>query len=138
MRRYYASPDDYLLWDKIDPYVKLPVETKTARMIALVSNTTAAGAEIVTAALQDHKRATIVGTTTFGKGTVEEIRPLRGGVALKITTGTLYRPNGSALESNGVTSDTIVQDASDVTLGFILEPKPDLGLAEALRLLRMQ
>jgi carboxyl-terminal processing protease len=136
--RLYASPEYYVRSGQKDPYTRLPAEAKTARMVVLVSKTTAAGAEAVAGALQDHKRATIVGTNTFGKGFVETILPLEGGGALKITTASMHRPSGNALESAGVTPDVIVAEAPGVLPELTAEPNPDLGLEEAVRILRAQ
>lgn len=136
--RLYASPEYYVRSGQKDPYTGLPAEAKTARMVVLVSKTTAAGAEAVAGALQDHKRATIVGTNTFGKGFVETILALEGGGALKITTASMHRPSGNALEGAGVTPDVMVQEAPGVLPEQTAEPNPDLGLEEAVRILRAQ
>ncbi|HEY5261465.1 MAG TPA: S41 family peptidase [Solirubrobacteraceae bacterium] len=71
-------------------------------MVALVDHDTASASEIVTAALQDHHRATVVGTHTYGKGVFQELEPLSGGAAIKITVGEYYTPNGRNLGGGGV------------------------------------
>jgi carboxyl-terminal processing protease len=88
-----------------------PSETLTAEgdaikppfpMVVLVDANTASAAEIVTAALQDHHRATVVGTHTFGKGVFQEEEPLSNGGALDITVGEYFTPNGRNLGGGGV------------------------------------
>ena len=80
-------------------------QRKTSRQIpvvVLVDSNTASAAEIVTAALQDHRRATVVGTHTFGKGVFQEEEPLSNGGALDITVGEYFTPNGRNLGGGGV------------------------------------
>lgn len=71
-------------------------------MVVLVDRDTASASEIVTAALQDHGRATVVGTHTYGKGVFQELEPLSGGGAIKITVGEYFTPNGRNLGGGGV------------------------------------
>ena len=71
-------------------------------MVVLVDHNTASSSEIVTAALQDHRRATVVGTHTFGKGVFQEEEPLSNGGALDITVGEYFTPNGRNLGGGGV------------------------------------
>ena len=71
-------------------------------MVVLVDANTASAAEIVTGALQDHRRATVVGTHTFGKGVFQEEEPLSNGGALDITVGEYFTPNGRNLGGGGV------------------------------------
>jgi carboxyl-terminal processing protease len=71
-------------------------------MVVLVDSNTASAAEIVTAALQDHRRATVVGTHTFGKGVFQEEEPLSNGGVLDITVGEYFTPNGRNLGGGGV------------------------------------
>jgi carboxyl-terminal processing protease len=71
-------------------------------MVVLVDHDTASASEIVTAALQDHHRATVVGTHTYGKGVFQELEPLASGGAIKITVGEYYTPNGRNLGGSGV------------------------------------
>ena len=74
----------------------------TIPMVVLVDHNTASSSEIVTAALQDHSRATVVGTHTFGKGVFQEEEPLSNGGALDITVGEYFTPNGRNLGGGGV------------------------------------
>lgn len=79
-------------------------------LVVLIDGGTASGAECIAAALQDHKRARIVGTTSFGTGMVQTVIPLSGGKdgTLKLTTGRLTRPNGEMIDGAGVTPDVRV------------------------------
>ena len=93
-------------------------------MVVLVDSNTASSAEIVTAALQDHRRATIVGTHTFGKGVFQEEQPLSNGGALDITVGEYFTPNGRNLggggikQGAGVTPEVLVSHGIDTIHGL--------------------
>lgn len=77
-------------------------------IICLVNQGSASASEIVAGALQDHKRAVIMGTQTFGKGSVQTIIPLRGNGALRLTTARYYTPNGRAIQAKGIVPDLVV------------------------------
>jgi carboxyl-terminal processing protease len=77
-------------------------------VICLVNNGSASASEIVAGALQDHKRAMILGTTTFGKGSVQTIIPLEDKGALRLTTARYYTPNGRAIQAKGIEPDLTV------------------------------
>lgn len=93
-------------------------------VVVLVDHDTASASEIVTAALQDHHRATVVGTHTYGKGVFQELEPLSGGGAIKITVGEYYTPNGRNLggsgvkEGAGVTPEVLVSKGVDAEHGL--------------------
>src|SRR6202008_684865 len=75
-------------------------------LIVLINGGTASAAEIVSGALQDHKRATIVGTQSFGKGSVQTIIPLgQGNGALRLTTARYFTPSGRSIQARGITPD---------------------------------
>jgi carboxyl-terminal processing protease len=81
----------------------------TCPMIVLVNEGTASAAEIVSGALQDNGRAVILGTQTFGKGSVQTVIPLEDGAALKLTTAKYYTPNGRSIQAEGITPDIVVK-----------------------------
>nr|VFK29876.1 MAG: carboxyl-terminal processing protease [Candidatus Kentron sp. MB]VFK33901.1 MAG: carboxyl-terminal processing protease [Candidatus Kentron sp. MB]VFK76504.1 MAG: carboxyl-terminal processing protease [Candidatus Kentron sp. MB] len=79
-------------------------------MVVLVNGGSASASEIVAGALQDHKRALIVGDKTFGKGSVQTILPMRNGDALKITTARYFTPSGASIQATGISPDIMFQD----------------------------
>ena len=78
-------------------------------IVILVNEGTASAAEIVAGALQDHKRAVILGVKTFGKGSVQTVMPLRNGAALRLTTALYYTPNGRSIQAKGIEPDIVVE-----------------------------
>ncbi len=82
-----------------------------APMVVLVNGGSASASEIVAGALQDHKRAVIMGTKTFGKGSVQTILPMSNGSALKLTTARYYTPNGRSIQATGIIPDVITEEA---------------------------
>jgi carboxyl-terminal processing protease len=81
----------------------------TCPMVVLVNEGTASAAEIVSGALQDNGRALIMGTQTFGKGSVQTVIPLEEGAALKLTTAKYYTPKGRSIQAEGITPDIVVK-----------------------------
>jgi len=79
-------------------------------LVVLVNGGSASAAEIVAGALQDHKRAIIMGTQTFGKGSVQTILPMSNGAALKITTARYYTPSGRSIQAEGITPDIALEN----------------------------
>jgi carboxyl-terminal processing protease len=85
--------------------------TGGAPMVVLVNGGSASASEIVAGALQDQKRAVIMGTKTFGKGSVQTILPMTGGAALKITTARYYTPSGRSIQATGIVPDVVTEEA---------------------------
>ena len=111
--RLTASPEHYVRGhgDKASDYIKnLPPEIKTVPMVVLVNSGSASASEIVAGALQDHKRAVIMGTQTFGKGSVQTILPLGNNTAIKLTTARYYTPGGRSIQATGIVPDIVVED----------------------------
>ena len=106
-----------------------------AEMIILVNNGSASASEIVAGALQDHGRALIVGTETFGKGLVQTVMPLSKGRAIKLTTSRYYTPSGDSIHETGITPDIYVDDTPgfpDLSLTSEVDREKDTQLLEAL------
>jgi len=109
--RLNASPSDYLRGTGKSDYLKnLPAIFKTVPMVVLINGGSASASEIVAGALQDHKRAVIMGTQSFGKGSVQTILPLGNNTAIKLTTARYYTPNGRSIQATGIVPDIIVED----------------------------
>jgi carboxyl-terminal processing protease len=77
-------------------------------MIVLINGGSASASEIVAGALQDHKRAIVMGKQSFGKGSVQSIIPMRGNAALKLTTARYYTPSGRSIQAKGIVPDIVV------------------------------
>jgi len=78
-------------------------------IVVMVNEGSASAAEIVAGALQDHKRAVVVGVKTFGKGSVQTVMPLRNGAALRLTTAIYYTPSGRSIQAKGIDPDIVVE-----------------------------
>ena len=110
-------------------------------VVVLVNGGSASAAEIVAGALQDHDRALIIGTTTFGKGLVQTVMPLSGGRAIKLTTSHYYTPSGESIHETGIAPDIVVQGSRDYpgrSASATADRERDAQLIEALEQLRTQ
>ena len=113
--KFFASPEDYVRSSKDDYIKNLPPEALKVPMIVLINGGSASASEIVAGALQDHKRAIILGTSSFGKGSVQTVIPLPGGAAIKMTTSRYFTPSGNSIQAKGIAPDILVEENSNGT-----------------------
>jgi carboxyl-terminal processing protease len=123
-QKYLANPSDYARGES-DYLRGLPGWVKTVPMVVLVNVGSASASEIVAGALQDHKRATIMGNRTFGKGSVQVILPISDTTAIKLTTSRYFTPNGRSIQATGISPDIVVADTAEGDL-FKLPREADL------------
>jgi carboxyl-terminal processing protease len=118
---YRAAPEYYQRRSGSDPLRRLPAAIKNVPLVVLVNEGSASASEIVAGALQDHKRATILGSQTFGKGSVQTVRcldprfrnddcPTTG---LKLTTARYYTPSGKSIQAKGIVPDVLVDESEE-------------------------
>jgi carboxyl-terminal processing protease len=114
---FKAAPDFYLRRGGTDTVGTLASKTqnfyKKVPMVVLVNEGSASASEIVAGALQDHKRAVLMGSQTFGKGSVQTIRQLGADTALKITTARYYTPSGRSIQAKGIVPELLVDDTAE-------------------------
>jgi carboxyl-terminal processing protease len=110
-------------------------------VMVLVNGGSASASEIVAGALQDHDRALIIGTTTFGKGLVQTVIPLSRGRAIKLTTSHYYTPSGDSIHEIGIVPDIVVEGSSEypgLSATATVDREHDAQLIEALEQIRNQ
>jgi carboxyl-terminal processing protease len=110
---YKASPEFYQRRGSGDPLRRLPAALKTVPLVVLVNEGSASASEIVAGALQDHKRATIMGSQTFGKGSVQTVRPLGPDTGIKLTTARYYTPSGKSIQAKGIVPDVMLDETAE-------------------------
>ena len=111
--RLTATPEYYLRGNSKNDYIQnIPASIKSVPLVVLVNGGSASASEIVAGALQDHKRAVIMGTQTFGKGSVQTVLPLGNNTAIKLTTARYYTPGGRSIQAKGIIPDILVEDPS--------------------------
>ena len=110
---FKAAPEYYIRRGGSDPLKRLPGAMKSIPLVVLVNEGSASASEIVAGALQDHKRAIVMGAQTFGKGSVQTVRPLAGETALKITTARYYTPSGRSIQAKGIVPDVWLDETAD-------------------------
>jgi carboxyl-terminal processing protease len=94
-------------------------------VVVLINNGTASAAEIVTGALQDNRRALVLGTQSFGKGSVQTVIPLSGNGAMRLTTARYYTPSGRSIQALGITPEVRVQETAEAPPTFGGEHEAD-------------
>jgi carboxyl-terminal processing protease len=119
---FKTNPSDYLRrFGGSDPIKRLPAALKSVPLVVLVNEGSASASEIVAGALQDHRRATVMGAQTFGKASVQTATCLAGnyriddcpGPGLKLTTARYYTPNGNSIQAKGIVPDVMLDETAD-------------------------
>ncbi len=120
---YKAAPEFYRYRGKNDPLKRLPAALKSVPLVVLVNEGSASASEIVAGALQDHKRAIVMGNQTFGKGSVQTVRPLGPDTGLKLTTARYYTPSGKSIQARGIVPDVLLDETEAGNLFSVLRTR---------------
>jgi carboxyl-terminal processing protease len=107
---------------------------RNARIAVLINGGSASASEIVAGALRDHGRATLIGRTTFGKGSVQTILPLSGGQAIKLTTSRYFSPSGVSIHERGIEPDILLPRDAENPARTATATLPDLDAEVAVAL----
>ena len=110
---FYGRREFYAPHGGSDPLARLPAALKDVPMVVLVNAGSASASEIVAGALQDYKRAIIMGGQTFGKGSVQTLRQLTADTAVKLTTARYYTPHNRSIQAKGIVPDMLVDETPD-------------------------
>ena len=108
----------------------------TEKIVVLVNENTASASEILAGILQDYEKATIVGTTTYGKGVIQELMSLKDGSGIKLTTNEYLTPNRNKINEVGITPDIEVELPEEVTNVLTIEESQDTQLQKAIEILK--
>ncbi len=112
--RLYSNPENYSGPNLANDYMSVvPAKFKDIPLVVLINGGSASASEIVAGAIQDHKRGKIMGTQSFGKGTIQTLLPLSDGSALKITVARYFTPSGRSIQAKGISPDIIVEETKD-------------------------
>lgn len=120
---YKAAPEYYQRRGSADPLRRLPAALKSVPLVVLVNEGSASASEIVAGALQDHRRATVMGSQTFGKGSVQTVRTLGPDTAIKLTTARYYTPSGKSIQAKGIVPDVMVDESQEGSPFAALRPR---------------
>ena len=117
-KKFFATSEDFVRGSGEELLRSLPAGVKTVPMVVLVNGGSASASEIVAGALQDHKRATVMGSQTFGKGSVQQVLdlPPDGKTGVKLTISRYYTPSGRSIQAKGIEPDLVVDDTAEGNL----------------------